>query len=124
MQEEQTPGFDMKHMFVWIKGLEIKVNSLLREIDIIKNDFIKRNSDMKKEIKILSDDVLEIKHNHSNLVSKIDLIVKELKRTAGVEELMTIKKYIDLWNPINFVTQRDVERIIELKLKNKDKGDK
>ena len=55
---------------------------------------------------------------------KIDLIIKELKLTAGKEELMTLKKYIDLWNPMNFVTQRDVERVIEEKLEALEKSKK
>ena len=46
----------------------------------------------------------------------MDLIIKELKITAGKEELMTLKKYIDFWNPMNFVTQRDVERVVEEKM--------
>jgi hypothetical protein len=47
------------------------------------------------------------------------LIIKELRLTAGREELETLKKYVDLWSPMNFVTQRDVERIVEEKMGEK-----
>ena len=50
----------------------------------------------------------------------MDLIIKELRQTAGIEEMMTLKKYIEYWNPLNFVTQRDVERIVESKLNEKE----
>ena len=46
----------------------------------------------------------------------MDLIIKELKLTAGKEEVLILKKYIDLWNPMNFATQRDVERLVEEKI--------
>ena len=34
-----------------------------------------------------------------------------------MEEVQTIKKYLDLWNPLHFVTQRDVERVVEQSLR-------
>jgi len=45
------------------------------------------------------------------------LIIRELKRTAGKEEITVLKKYLEYWNPINFVTQRDLERTLEIKPK-------
>jgi hypothetical protein len=46
----------------------------------------------------------------------MDLVVRELKRTAGIEEVQTLKKYVEFWNPMNFVTQRDLDKAIESKL--------
>jgi len=117
-QKQVAPSIDPEQakLYVWVKALEIKVNNLLKELDLLKNDFIKKNVDMKKEVKTLNSDILELKHQQDKSVEKMDLIIKELKRTAGQEELMTLKKYIDFWNPMNFVTQRDLDRAIEKKL--------
>lgn len=115
-QPPQMPGVDTSKLYIWVKGLESKVNNLLREIDVLKNDFIKKNNDLKKEIKTLNDDLMEIKHEWEKTNQKMDLIIKELKQTAGKEEVMVLKKYLDLWNPLHFATQRDVEQLIEAKL--------
>lgn len=32
--------------------------------------------------------------------------------TATKEEVHTLNKYINLWEPVNFVTQNEVEKII------------
>src|SRR3989338_4138984 len=109
-------GFDQAKMYVWLKGLEGKVNNLNREINVLKNDLSRKNSQLKQEMKTFSEDALELKREQTQALQKIDLIIGELKRTAGVEEVATIKKYIDLWNPLNFVTQRDLERIVERKV--------
>ena len=47
----------------------------------------------------------------------MDLIIKELKRTAGKEEITVLKKYLEYWNPINFVTKQDLDRTLEIKQK-------
>ena len=117
----QEGSFDQAKLFLWVKGLETKVNNITREIDSIKNDFIRKTNELKKEFKTLNVDLLEFKRDHEKTVEKVDLIVKELKQTAGQEEVQTLKKYLELWNPMNFVTQRDLERTLNSKLQIKQK---
>lgn len=112
----QQPAFDQAKLYLWVKGLEGKINNLLREVDLLKNDFIKKQSSIKKDVKTVSDDLLEIKHQFTATTQKMDLIIKELKKTAGIEEVMTLKKYLEFWNPINFVSQRDLERAVQTAL--------
>lgn len=112
-QLQQEDSFNSAKLYMWVKGLESKVNNLLREVDVLKNDSIRKTTSLKKEIKGISEDLVELKHEQEKTLQKMDLIIKELKQTAGVEEVMTLKKYVDLWSPLNFVTQRDVQRLVE-----------
>ena len=116
--EDVPPGSDFgaSKMYVWVRGLEGKINNLTREVDVLKNDFIKRANDLNKEFKTLSEDLMELRHQQEKMDQKMVLIIKELKQTAGAEEVMTLKKYVEFWNPLNFVTQRDLEKAVESKL--------
>ena len=105
-------SFTPAKLYLWVKGLESKVNNLLREVDVLKNDFINRSNSLKKDLKDFDDDLMEFKHEQQQMQQKMDLIIKELKRTAGKEEVDVLKKYLDIWSPLNFVTQRDVERLV------------
>src|SRR3989338_1515881 len=111
-----TQSYDSAQLYVWVKGLESKVNTLLREVNLLKNENIRKNTDFNKELKSIRSDVLELKHEREQTQQKMDLIIKELRRTAGAEELATLKKYLDFWNPLHFVTQRDLERTIDARL--------
>jgi hypothetical protein len=129
VQSAQQSGFDNAKLYIWVKALETKVNNITRELNVLKGDFTQKHNSLKKEMKVTSDEVLDMKHGLSKTLEKMDLIIKELKRTAGIEEVETLKKYIDLWSPLNFVTQRDLDRALDAKisqikenLKNK-KGD-
>ncbi len=115
---EVNQGFDESHLYMWVKGLEGKANNLIREVNIIKNDFSRKNKQLLSEIKVLNEELLEVKREQESSLKKMDLIIKELKMTAGADEVMTLKKYIDLWSPLNFVTQRDVQRIVKLEMQN------
>lgn len=117
-------GFDNAKLYVWVKGLESKVNNLLREVDILKNDFINRANKLNKDFKMLNDDMTELRHEQQKMDQKMVLIIKELKQTAGMEEVMTLKKYVEFWNPLNFVTQKDLEKAVVSKLETYSKPEK
>ncbi|MBI2145917.1 hypothetical protein HYU22_01080 [Candidatus Woesearchaeota archaeon] len=108
-------GFEPAKLYVWVKSLESKVNVLLREVDVLKNDFVKRNQDLRQDVRVLSEDLLEVKHQHEKMLQTMDLVIKELKQTAGVEEVQVLKKYVEFWNPMQFVTQQDLDRALESK---------
>ena len=106
--------FTNAKLYVWVKGLESKVNTMMRELNLLKNDLIKKNENLRKNLKTLNDDLLETKRQQEKTVQKMDLIIKELKQTAGIEEVMTIKKYMEFWNPMHFVTQDDLSKALEM----------
>ncbi|MDP3640379.1 MAG: hypothetical protein Q8R53_04220 [Nanoarchaeota archaeon] len=108
--------FSLPRLYAWLKGVEGKVNTLLREMDLLKNDFMKKIGGQKQDLGALNTEFLDVKHEQERLSQKMDLVINELKRTAGKEELLVLQKYIDLWNPLHFATQGDVERLVEAKL--------
>lgn len=118
-----APALDPNTLYMVVKGLESKANNLLRQMELFKNDYIKKNADLKKEVKALTDELLDLKREHDSVVQKMDLVIKELRQTAGIEQVSLLKRYVDLWNPLNFATQRDVERIVETKLAERHHGE-
>lgn len=120
-KEGETEGFGLDKLFVWIRGVEGKLNILRREFDVLRGNETKKYDKLNKECKIINEELLELKREIEKIKENLNLIIKELKLTAGKEEILTLKKYVDLWNPLTFVTQRDVERIIEEKIKEKTK---
>lgn len=120
----EEESFELSKIYVWIKGIESKLNNLRREFSVLKEDTAKKFEKLGKEVKILDEELRESKREKEAVTEKMELIIKELKLTAGKEEVMTLKKYMELWNPLNFVTQRDVERVVEEKMGRKEEKEK
>ena len=40
------------------------------------------------------------------------LLVKELKMSATKEELSVLQKYLSYWEPLNFVTRQELDKIL------------
>ncbi len=116
LQSPIAQGMDPGRLYVWVKGLESKVNALLREVTVIKTDVMRKQSQLRTDVKAINDDLLELKREQETAMQKMDLMVKELKQTASSDDLQTMKKYMELWNPLTFVTQRDLERAIDARI--------
>ncbi|MBT4334569.1 hypothetical protein HOD61_02010 [archaeon] len=65
-------------------------------------------SSLNKEMKELKDEIFTIKETVKHLVQELDNFARK-------EQLKVLEKYINMWNPFNYVTEEEVEKIIERK---------
>ena len=70
------------------------------------------------ELTAISEDLKEIKENMFTMKENFGKIIKEMKFFARKDQLKILEKYINMWNPFNFVTE---EEVLELIKKNKAK---
>ncbi|MBW3018735.1 hypothetical protein KY329_00940, partial [Candidatus Woesearchaeota archaeon] len=68
------------------------------------------------QIKSLQQDIVDIKRHIQEIEDRILTIIKELRLTARKEDIDVMRKYLDLWDPVKFVTMETVERMINDKL--------
>ncbi len=107
---------DLRKLFSWVKSVESKVIILRRELEVIKNDSARRMRELDTEMRSAASEVTGLKRELAKTNEQLALVIKELKLTAGKDELMTIKKYLELWNPIKFTSKEEVERMIESRI--------
>ena len=65
------------------------------------------------EVHATHDDIDDMKKNISDMVDKLKIMVRELKECAKHQDVEVLNKYINLWQPINFVTRDTVSKIIQ-----------
>ena len=102
-----------------IKVLEDIVNNLRRKILVNEQNDLNRNKKILFEQKTTLTEINELKKEIENIKRGINEIINELKNSARREDVEILKKYVDMWNPINFVTEDTVEKIIDEKLSKK-----
>jgi hypothetical protein len=99
-----------------VKILEESINNLRRKILVNEQNDLNRNKKLLSEQKSTLEEVSESKKEIENMKRVMKEFIGELRTSAKKEDVDVLKKYIDLWNPINFVTEEIVERIIDEKL--------
>jgi hypothetical protein len=122
-QEIQQPNIFMD-IGARIRILENKYNTVNEHLLIINQNMIEEYKKSITEIKILNDEMKEIKQDVINVKETIKKMIKEMDIFARKDELKVLEKYINLWNPIQFVTEDQLNRVLEEKKGGKTGGKK
>ncbi|MBD3249354.1 hypothetical protein GF336_04885 [Candidatus Woesearchaeota archaeon] len=99
-----------------LRMLESRYTDLDRKFELIESNLLGVKKRINKEIKVFDSDTAELRKEIDSLRDKIEIIISSLERTASKEDIDTIKKYLELWNPVKFATREEVEEIVDEKL--------
>ncbi len=92
------------------KDIESQLQSLNEKIDMIDHNAV---GDFKKvfaKSKTIKDDISDVKAELEKIKEFQEKITKQLKLFSTVDEVKKLEKYIDLWEPLNFVTRDELEK--------------
>jgi predicted phage-related endonuclease len=101
-----------------IKVVEEGINNLRKKMLVNEQNDISRHKKILTEEKTTLSEVNELKKEIEEMNRIIKEVINELRNGARKEDVEVLRKYIDMWNPINFVTEETVEKMIDEKLNN------
>ena len=102
-----------------VRILEEKHISTRNKIELIEQNMLNRHKNISTEVKTIDSDIMEIKRDVSEIKDRLLMLIKEFQMTAKQEEVAVLKKYIDMWEPIRFVTRNEVRDIIKEVIEDK-----
>ena len=95
-----------------LKMMEERYTNLRSNLKVTEQNMLGKNKTFFGEIKSLNVEMTEMKKELDDVKDKIVSLIKELDSFAKKDSYDILKKYIDLWNPVSFVTKNDVENIV------------
>ena len=96
-----------------VRMMEEAVMNVRRKIEIQEEDALKTNKSQSGDIRALFSEIDDVKHELKSFKDDMVKIISELQGMAKKEELATVQRYIEIWQPIKFVTQNEVQKIVE-----------
>lgn len=116
-QQQEAPDLsgittDISMVSRRLRLLEEGFTNLRRFFQVTEENIVAKNKHFSAEVKTLTSDINEIRKEIQEMKDKLLLVIRELQTVARKEEVKVLEKYINLWNPIKFVTQNEVEQII------------
>ena len=96
-----------------IRSAEERINNIRKSIQLNGQNYLDMNKKFNEETTVINSEITDLKRTINDIKSKIELIIKELTLTSKREDLEVVNKYLELWKPVNFVTQREVKKIIK-----------
>lgn len=103
-----------------IRILEGKYNLTRERMLLINQNMMDHYKTLNDEIRTIKKDLKEIKETMETIKETNRNMIKEMSFFARKEQLKVLEKYINMWNPLNFITK---EEVLELINKKGDKND-
>jgi len=102
-----------ENMIGRIRDIENKVVILRDRIFVTDQNMVGEYRKTNMDLRNIGNELKEIKADITKLKQTIKHMIEEVEGFARKDELMVLEKYINLWNPLNFVTDKEVEQIIK-----------
>jgi len=107
--------------FERVRILESRYNVMRERLLLINQNMIDEYKRLNDELKEMNEDVKDLKKELFEIKEALNKIIYELQFFARKDNLLVLEKYINMWNPLHFVTEEDVLKIIKEKRGNKNR---
>ena len=111
--EAPYPQVDTGSLERRVRSLEEGLTNLRKIVQVTEENILVKNRHMSTEFKTITSDLNELRRENQELKDKILLILKEMQSMARAEDVKIIERYVNMWNPVRFVTQGEIENLVE-----------
>ena len=89
------------------KDLESTLDLLDEKIELLDHNSISNFKKIFSDIKALRTEIVDLRAEIDSMKEFDSKVSKQLKLMTTKDEVMKLEKYIDLWNPMDFVTREE-----------------
>jgi predicted nucleic acid-binding Zn-ribbon protein len=107
-----------------LRILEERYSNLRNRLQASEQGIIVLDKDIRADIKLLNEDALELKKEIIDIRDKLRLISSEIKNLVNKNEFKVVERYLDIWQPMNFVTRNELRKMLEEKIKERMMADR
>ena len=102
---------------------EARIANIRERLIVTDNNMIEEFRRMSEQIQDLNSELKQAKNEVFKMKEMMKEIVKEMSSFASSQELKVLERYINIWNPLNFTTEKEVLSLIRenAKSSNQDK---
>jgi hypothetical protein len=93
--------------------LEDKYTGLRKKLQLTDQSLLDMQKNIFKEKKLLTEEITESKLKLQELTDDLLNMKSELKDTVKQNDIKIIDRYLDFWEPLQFVTRKEVEQVLE-----------
>ena len=106
-----------------LRILEGRGNVFSEKLLVLNQNMIEEYEKTMSELKRVRQDMLALKEDLGKVKNVVKHFSEEAGKFARQDDVKVLQKYVNYWNPLNFVTEREVESIvISILGKHKVKG--
>jgi hypothetical protein len=96
-----------------LRVIEEQITNVRRKMQVTDQNMLSFQKKNTTELKTVNMEINELRRILEDMQNNILLIIKELRLCAKKEEVTVLQRYVNMWEPVNFVTRTEVEKIVQ-----------
>lgn len=93
--------------------LEERYTNIRKKTQVTDQNMLSNNKRVMTEIQTTHTEMDELRKQIADIIDKMKIIVRELKECAKHQEVAVLQKYINIWEPVNFITREGASKMIK-----------
>lgn len=98
-----------------LRILEERYSNIRKKLQLTDQNILESERSFVKELRTVNEDTLKLRKQVNDYSEKISIFTDEINHAAKRTDVKLIEKYLDLWNPRNFVTRRELKEYLKQK---------
>lgn len=94
-----------------IRVSEERFNEFRKKMLFIEQNMLTNHKKLLGDLKTSNEEIDELRHKLAEVEDRVITIIKELRLTARKTDIDVMRRYIELWDPVKFVTAEYAEKI-------------
>jgi hypothetical protein len=100
-----------------VKLLEQRVDNLRSHLEMVDGSLIEKHKSVISELRDAEDGMRSLRADTDSLKDLIERVAKRMEALASKEEVKVLERYVELWQPLQFVTKAEVKTAVQSILK-------
>ncbi len=96
-----------------MRVLEERYTVLRRKGQLTDENLIAAEKDLRNELARLAEDVKALYRKLLEIDEKMDRFLEEVKGAAPRQEVLVLRKYLEMWDPVRYLTREEAQRLLE-----------
>lgn len=95
-----------------LRLLEERYAGLRKKTQLTEQNMLRDAKEIFQELKVLNETITELKGEMSEMNEKLLKLNEEVQGSVKKSEYNVLAKYIDFWQPLNYITKEEAEKLI------------
>ncbi|MFC1685789.1 hypothetical protein ACFLZZ_02070 [Nanoarchaeota archaeon] len=113
MVEQLDPTAFLTGLATKVKNIEEKQNMLKEKSLLLGQSFLKQEETLREDVASLKDEIKEMSLDIERIKDNVENIIQETENFSRREELKVIEKSMKIWDPLKFVREDEVKKMID-----------
>jgi hypothetical protein len=95
-----------------LKLLEERYTILRKKSQLSEQNLVEMDKEQFSELRLIQERITDMKRDVKTVIEQLGSLHDEMQNFTRREEFIVLKRYVDLWQPTDFVTRKEVNNFL------------